>query len=316
MGEYIKAAEETKLRRYTSYACICVFMRLDKALLDSVSLSHDDYEWIQPLDYEHVPFRCRKCHAHEHLFRDCPLNFKANASDPSELLAQDGFTKVPSRKRAYKIPATRKKPQQDIASIPSMSNSFEILAQASEEQPLNTKHSSIPISSSAFPPPPGSSPTSLFLKDDNAIPKESQKGLDGKINDMEVDGTPNQPLSLEASTAENSQMQQMDEDPENIDMEALDVHELELACKKKDYDKIPELQLIKLEVVLSKAYQQKQLGIQPSSYWDGGLPPKDFKKRGRRTDLQRTIEVGKILVDSGRYEKLTKYYKPSINSEL
>jgi len=128
-------------------------MRLDKALLDSVSLSHDDYEWIQPLDYEHVPFRCRKCHAHEHLFRDCPLNFKANASDPSELLAQDGFTKVPSRKRAYKIPATRKKPQQDIASIPSMSNSFEILAQASEEQPLNTKHSSIPISSSAFPPP-------------------------------------------------------------------------------------------------------------------------------------------------------------------
>ena len=59
LGEYIKTVEETKLRRYTSYARICVFMHLDKALRDSVSLSHRDNEWIQPLDYEHVPFRCR-----------------------------------------------------------------------------------------------------------------------------------------------------------------------------------------------------------------------------------------------------------------
>lgn len=43
MGEYIKVVEETKLRKYTSYARICVFMRLDKALPDSVTLSHDDY---------------------------------------------------------------------------------------------------------------------------------------------------------------------------------------------------------------------------------------------------------------------------------
>jgi len=68
LGEFIKMTEESKLCRYTSYTRICVFMRLDKALLNSVSLFHDDYEWIQPLDYEHVPFRCRKCHAHGHLF--------------------------------------------------------------------------------------------------------------------------------------------------------------------------------------------------------------------------------------------------------
>lgn len=99
-----------KLRRYTSYARICVFIRLYKALPDSVSLFHDDYEWIQPLDYEHVPFCCHKCHAHGHLFRDCPLNAKANASDPSDMLTQDGFAKVPSRKRAHKKPSTGKKP--------------------------------------------------------------------------------------------------------------------------------------------------------------------------------------------------------------
>lgn len=57
LEEYIKAAKETELRRYTSYARICVFMRLVKALPHSVSLSHRDNEWIQPLDYKHVPFR-------------------------------------------------------------------------------------------------------------------------------------------------------------------------------------------------------------------------------------------------------------------
>lgn len=87
LEEYIKSAEETKLRKYTSYACICVFMHLDKALPDSVSLYHDDYEWIQPLDYEHVPFCCRKFHADGHLCRHCPLNAKANTPDPFDLLA-------------------------------------------------------------------------------------------------------------------------------------------------------------------------------------------------------------------------------------
>jgi len=106
----------------------------------------------------------------------------------------------------------------------------------------------------------------------------------------------------------------MEEEPESIDPNGLDIIELELACKKKAYDSIPETQLNKLEVVISRAFHQHQLGIQPGSQWDGSLPPKDTKKRGRRTDLQRTIEIGKILVDSGRYAKLTKYYKPSINS--
>lgn len=68
LGEFIKIAEETNFRRYTSYARICVFMCLDKALPDLVSLFHDDCEWIQPLDFEPVPFHCRKCHALGHLF--------------------------------------------------------------------------------------------------------------------------------------------------------------------------------------------------------------------------------------------------------
>ena len=107
----------------------------------------------------------------------------------------------------------------------------------------------------------------------------------------------------------------MEEEPESIDLGGLDIFELEQACRRKEYDKIQEHQLNTLEVIISRAYQQHQLGIQPGSQWDGSYFPKDSKKRGRKTDLQRTITIGKILVDSGRYYKLTKYYKPTTNSE-
>ena len=84
VGEYIRTDEETKSRKYISYARICVFIRLNEALPESVTLAHRDEEWIQPLDYEHVPFRCRKCHALGHLFRDCPQNVQTSLPDPSD----------------------------------------------------------------------------------------------------------------------------------------------------------------------------------------------------------------------------------------
>lgn len=79
-------------------------MRLGKALTDSVILPHDDFEWIQPIDYEHVPFRCRKCHAHSHLFRDCPLNAAPKPTEHSEKSDSEGFTKVTNRKKHTKKP--------------------------------------------------------------------------------------------------------------------------------------------------------------------------------------------------------------------
>ena len=115
------------------------------------------------------------------------------------------------------------------------------------------------------------------------------------------------PQNPETGTEDSDQVQIMEEEPESINLTGLDILELELACKKKAYDTIPELQLDKLEEIISRAYHQNQLGIQPSSQEDGSQRPKDTKKRGRKTDLQRTIEIGKILVDSGRYAKLTKY---------
>lgn len=136
LGVFIKVVEETKNRRYTSYARICVHMHLAKELTDSVSLFHDDYEWIQPIDYEHIPFPCRKCHEHGHLFRDCPLNLQPKAPATEESKNAEGFTRVSSRrKHAKKPPVAPVDPKK-----PETQNSFETLS----SNPILEDHSFIP----------------------------------------------------------------------------------------------------------------------------------------------------------------------------
>jgi hypothetical protein len=74
LGSFVKISEITKVAKYTSYARICVYMNMTTTLPESITISFQDNEWVQPIDYEHIPFRCRKCHEHRHLFWDCPQN--------------------------------------------------------------------------------------------------------------------------------------------------------------------------------------------------------------------------------------------------
>ena len=64
LGRYVKALEATRRGKYTSFARICVEMDLYGALSDEFILEVYDEEWVQTVDYEHIPFRCRKCHEH------------------------------------------------------------------------------------------------------------------------------------------------------------------------------------------------------------------------------------------------------------
>jgi hypothetical protein len=83
-------------------------MNISKSLPGSVTIEYQEEEWTQTIDYEHIPFRCRKCHEHGHLFRDCPLN--APTRPTTEEAQQDGFTHVQGCKRhtSKKIHADRK----------------------------------------------------------------------------------------------------------------------------------------------------------------------------------------------------------------
>jgi len=128
LGDFVKIAEDTKTQRYTSYARICIYVDLKQPLPDTVSLSHEDVEWIQLIDYEHVPFRCRKFHDLGHLYRDCLLNSKPMAQGDQENQIADGFTKVTNRRRGNKKNPFHTKSTQKDPPKPSTSNSFEVLA--------------------------------------------------------------------------------------------------------------------------------------------------------------------------------------------
>ena len=98
LGSFIKISEQTKSQRYTTYAHICIYMDLSKALLEEIRFLWEVEEWLQNLDYEQVPFRCRRCHEYGHLFRECPLNHPKKLVDKVFDPADPGFSKVSSRK--------------------------------------------------------------------------------------------------------------------------------------------------------------------------------------------------------------------------
>jgi len=313
IGTFIKVAEDTKYRRFTSYARICVQMQLKKTLAETVSLFHDDFEWLQSVDYEHIPFRCRRCHVHGHLFRECPLNAQAQATSNATPKDSDGFTKVTARKRhAKKNPATTSSP-----SNPESSNQFQILTphetplkpSKDSEIPPGQPFSSVKPSSKGDPSPPSSSksPPSMkeHLKDSAADPQATNMDLDAALA-----------LSLQEGHPEDFQdiPSNMEEDPETVSLDGLDILTLEAACKQKAYNAIPPWEIDRLEGVLIKAQRSKYLGIQPGSLWDSSKILKETKKRGRKTELQRTIILGEILMESGRFPKLTKFYKPKPQS--
>lgn len=64
------------------------------ALQDEVILEFFYEEWVQMVDYEKVPFRCRKRHEHGHLFRDCPLNKIESKTKATSGKETDSFHKV------------------------------------------------------------------------------------------------------------------------------------------------------------------------------------------------------------------------------
>lgn len=103
IGSFVKIAETTKRGRYTSYARICVYMNIADPILDIVELEYHEEVWQQTLDYEHIPFRCRRCHEYGHLYKECPLTIEEeeqrNKHQRKNQEDHDGFQKVKRKRR-------------------------------------------------------------------------------------------------------------------------------------------------------------------------------------------------------------------------
>ena len=52
------------------------------------------------VDYEHIPFRCRKCHEHGNLYRDYPTNNMERNVKTTTDKNPKGFTKVGGKGKA------------------------------------------------------------------------------------------------------------------------------------------------------------------------------------------------------------------------
>jgi len=108
-------------------------MDISKALPGSVTLAYQDEDWNQTMDYEHIPFCCKKCHEHGRLFHDYPLNVQ-NPKE-GEGKQKEGYTIVIGRKKQ----PPRKQNQESTQKIPT-TNSFDILNQLPEEEEVGNLH--------------------------------------------------------------------------------------------------------------------------------------------------------------------------------
>jgi len=117
-------------------------------------LEYHDEDWSQTIDYEHIPFRCRKCHEHGHLFRECPLNMPTKEGNPEASKDKDDFIQPAGKRRQG-----GRKPTAQVSKDPSTSNKFSILQNHTEdtinqENPIEPTPGIAPQSTSPGPGQP------------------------------------------------------------------------------------------------------------------------------------------------------------------
>lgn len=64
---------------FIEFSHIYVHMNILQSILETINLIYRDSTWTQPLDYEHVMFKCRWCHEYGHMFQDTPLTITEEA---------------------------------------------------------------------------------------------------------------------------------------------------------------------------------------------------------------------------------------------
>jgi hypothetical protein len=71
LGKFIDRANNKD-----QYDCarICVEVDLEVGLPEAIKIKVGNWTHLQKLDYEQLPFKCRKCHVYGHFARGCPTN--------------------------------------------------------------------------------------------------------------------------------------------------------------------------------------------------------------------------------------------------
>jgi len=102
LGNFVKVSEQTRQRRYISYARICIYLDITKDLPGGIDLTWEDEDWFQAIYYEQIPFKCKQCHEHRELFRDCPHKKNPGGIKEQENQESGEFARVQNKKRSTK----------------------------------------------------------------------------------------------------------------------------------------------------------------------------------------------------------------------
>lgn len=73
LGTYLEADMSFIQTQNKAMARILVDLKPRGGLAETIKIQYKDYVFEQPLDYEHLPFKCHRCHVYGHLARDFPL---------------------------------------------------------------------------------------------------------------------------------------------------------------------------------------------------------------------------------------------------
>ena len=68
LGKYIDRAE---LKDQYSCARICLEVDLEIGLPEEIKLNVAEWSYVQELNYEQIPFKCRHCHGYGHFAHNC-----------------------------------------------------------------------------------------------------------------------------------------------------------------------------------------------------------------------------------------------------
>lgn len=134
LGEYIKMSKGTKNGHYISYARICAYIDVSGALPEAIKLNFKDEIWTQTVDYEHIPFRCRKCHEHVISQRLPTKSTPPPKDNQASRKDEQGFIKVGNRSRQGK----RNNTGRETPKI-AQQNKYDILSTIPEETGQHSK---------------------------------------------------------------------------------------------------------------------------------------------------------------------------------
>lgn len=271
-------------------------MNITEPLPDTIELEYHDELWHQPIDYEHIPFHCRRCHEYGHLFRECPITLaekereaEKGGSNATRKIGEEeeDFREVQRRRRrgSKKMSMGKQKETQKTESL----NMFKLLheegleTEASEEEEIEGME--------VINEKTNKETDNMNNEQGVEILRETQEDQ----GDMEID------LKKTKGEEEEQVMARLLQEWKRIDQRF--IPEEQKQRYKEAFQRYKEKKRLTEEKENKKSEKQETQSIGEGSIGKGG------KKRGRRTMSEMIQEVGEMLVNSGRVIPLSEVFQ-------